>query len=231
VLCTGLFDDEKRDGRRPMPTCSPASPARGLIADLRQSRPGGRARRASIVPCAGSRGAGLRADRRPGDLCRQAAPADLRGGSSPLAQKAKGGAIARDRICADRRCDPHRYRRVPTAFGAAGVMVLAGIHAQDLVEAIMGRAPRLVRRGRAHRPGLCHAASGVVRDSRRESRAEPSYGPRDLSGIPSGSWFEDSALRALLRMMAPSARQGLQAAAQTASILVFSVWALNGLTI
>lgn len=131
VLCTGLFDDE---------TETPASyadllagfAARGLTLicanpDLVVDR-GGR-----IVPCAGS--VALAYEQMGGHAVYAGKPhAPIYEAAFSLGQAHRGTDIARGRICAVG--DAIRTDIAgANAFGATSVMVMAGIHAQDLLEA------------------------------------------------------------------------------------------------
>jgi HAD superfamily hydrolase (TIGR01459 family) len=131
VLCTGLLDDE---------TETPASyagllagfAARGLTLicanpDLVVDR-GGR-----IVPCAGS--VALAYEEIGGRVLYAGKPhPPIYEAALAAAQDIRGAAIARERICAIG--DAIRTDIAgASAFGATSVMVLAGIHAQDLMEA------------------------------------------------------------------------------------------------
>jgi HAD superfamily hydrolase (TIGR01459 family) len=131
VLCTGLLDDE---------TDTPATYAellagfsgRGLTMicanpDLVVER-GGR-----IVPCAGS--VALAYEEIGGRVIYAGKPhKPIYELALAIAEEKRGAPIARDRICAVG--DAIRTDIAGAeAFGAAGIMVLAGIHAQDLMEA------------------------------------------------------------------------------------------------
>ena len=131
IVCTGLFDDETETAasyadllagfarRRLTMIC--ANP------DLVVERGG------HIVPCAGSVALAYE------ELGRQVVYAGkphkpIYEAALGIAEEKRGAAIARDRICAVGdaiRTDIAGAQ----AFGAAGIMVLAGIHAQDLMEA------------------------------------------------------------------------------------------------
>lgn len=131
VLCTGLFDD----------TTETAGSYAGLLADFAArglemicANPdlvverGGR-----IVPCAGS--VALAYEELGGKVVYAGKPhRPIYEAALALAQEKRGAAIARDRICAIG--DAIRTDIAGAdAFGATGIMVLAGIHAQDLMEA------------------------------------------------------------------------------------------------
>lgn len=131
VLCTGLFDDETETAasyadllagfarRRLTMIC--ANP------DLVVERGG------HIVPCAGS--VALAYEELGGQVVYAGKPhKPIYEAALGIAEEKRGVAIARDRICAVGdaiRTDIAGAQ----AFGAAGIMVLAGIHAQDLMEA------------------------------------------------------------------------------------------------
>lgn len=131
VLCTGLFDDE---------TDTPATYAdllEGFAArrltmicanpDLVVERGG------QIVPCAGS--VALAYEEIGGSVIYAGKPhRPIYEMALAIAEEKRGSAVARDRICAIG--DAIRTDIAGAAgFGAAGIMVLAGIHAQDLMQA------------------------------------------------------------------------------------------------
>lgn len=131
VLCTGLFDDEK-DTAATYADLLAGFAGRGLPLicanpDLVVER-GGR-----IIPCAGS--VALAYEEIGGRVVNAGKPhRPIYEAAVAAAEKARGTAIARDRICAVG--DAIRTDIAGAdAFGAAGIMVLAGIHAQDLMEA------------------------------------------------------------------------------------------------
>lgn len=131
VLCTGLFDDE---------VDTPATYA-GLLAGFAERRltmicanpdlvveRGGH-----IIPCAGS--VALAYEEIGGEVIYAGKPhRPIYEVALALAEEKRGAAIGRDRICAVG--DAIRTDIAgAAAFGAAGIMVLAGIHAQDLMQA------------------------------------------------------------------------------------------------
>ena len=131
VLCTGLFDDEK-DTAATYADLLAGFAARELPLicanpDLVVER-GGR-----IIPCAGS--VALAYEEIGGRAIYAGKPhRPIYEAAVAAAEKARGAPIARDRICAIG--DAIRTDIAGAdAFGAAGIMVLAGIHAQDLMEA------------------------------------------------------------------------------------------------
>ncbi len=131
VLCTGLFDDEK-DTAATYADLLAGFAARGLPLicanpDLVVER-GGR-----IIPCAGS--VALAYEEIGGRAIYAGKPhRPIYEAAVAAAEKARGAPIARDRICAIG--DAIRTDIAGAdAFGAAGIMVLAGIHAQDLMQA------------------------------------------------------------------------------------------------
>ncbi|KRE18301.1 hypothetical protein ASE63_02500 [Bosea sp. Root381] len=131
VLCTGLFDDEK-DTAETYSGLLAGFAARGLEMicanpDLVVER-GGR-----IVPCAGS--VALAYEELGGKAVYAGKPhRPIYEAALALAEGKRGVPIARDRICAIG--DAIRTDIAGAdAFGATGIMVLAGIHAQDLMEA------------------------------------------------------------------------------------------------
>lgn len=131
VLCTGLFDDEK-DTPATYADLLAGFAARGLPLicanpDLVVER-GGR-----IVPCAGS--VALAYEEIGGEAIYAGKPhRPIYEAALAAAQEKRGSGIDRSRICAVG--DAIRTDIAGAdAFGAAGIMVLAGIHAQDLMEA------------------------------------------------------------------------------------------------
>jgi len=131
VLCTGLLDDETETAASYAALLAGFA-ERGLEMicanpDLVVER-GGR-----IVPCAGS--VAVAYEEIGGRVIYAGKPhAPIYEAALALAQTQRGAAIARDRICAIG--DAIRTDIAGAdAFGATGVMVLAGIHAQDLMEA------------------------------------------------------------------------------------------------
>jgi HAD superfamily hydrolase (TIGR01459 family) len=131
VLCTGLLDDETETAASYAALLAGFA-ERGLEMicanpDLVVER-GGR-----IVPCAGS--VALAYEEIGGKVIYAGKPhAPIYEAALALAQTQRGAAISRDRICAIG--DAIRTDIAGAdAFGATGVMVLAGIHAQDLMEA------------------------------------------------------------------------------------------------
>ncbi|MDP3407094.1 TIGR01459 family HAD-type hydrolase [Bosea sp. (in: a-proteobacteria)] len=131
VLCTGLLDDETETAASYAALLAGFA-ERGLEMicanpDLVVER-GGR-----IVPCAGS--VALAYEEIGGKVIYAGKPhAPIYEAALALAQTQRGAAIARHRICAIG--DAIRTDIAGAdAFGATGVMVLAGIHAQDLMEA------------------------------------------------------------------------------------------------
>jgi HAD superfamily hydrolase (TIGR01450 family) len=147
VLCTGLFDDERETADDYAGLLADFA-ARGLTLicanpDLVVDR-GGR-----IVPCAGSialayeevGGATLYAGKPHAPIYQMALA---------KAQTARGAEIAKGRICAIG--DAIRTDIAGASnFGATSIMVLAGIHAQDLVEASW-EARHGWFAGQSHRP-------------------------------------------------------------------------------
>ncbi len=131
VLCTGLFDDATETAETYADLLAGFA-ARGLEMicanpDLVVERGG------QIVPCAGS--VALAYEERGGVVIYAGKPhTPIYEVALSLAQKARGAPIARERICAIG--DAIRTDIAGAdAFGATGIMVLAGIHAQDLMEA------------------------------------------------------------------------------------------------
>jgi HAD superfamily hydrolase (TIGR01459 family) len=131
VLCTGLFDDETETAQTYAGLLAGFA-ARGLSLicanpDLVVER-GGR-----IVPCAGS--LALAYEELGGQAIYAGKPhAPIYEAALALGEQARGSTIARDRICGVG--DAIRTDIAgANAFGAASIMVLAGIHAQDLMEA------------------------------------------------------------------------------------------------
>ncbi|MGO4403263.1 TIGR01459 family HAD-type hydrolase [Bosea sp. RAF48] len=131
VLCTGLFDDEN-DTAATYAELLAGFAARGLPLicanpDLVVER-GGR-----IIPCAGS--VALAYEEIGGQVVYAGKPhGPIYEAALAAAEEKRGAAIARDRICAVG--DAIRTDIAgASGFGAAGIMVLAGIHAQDLMEA------------------------------------------------------------------------------------------------
>ncbi len=131
VLCTGLFDDETETAQTYAGLLSGfAARKLELICanpDLVVER-GGR-----IVPCAGS--LALAYEQLGGVAIYAGKPhAPIYAAALALGEEARGAAIDRARICGVG--DAIRTDIAgANAFGAASVMVLAGIHAQDLMEA------------------------------------------------------------------------------------------------
>lgn len=131
VLCTGLFDDEN-DTAATYADLLAGFAARGLPLicanpDLVVER-GGR-----IIPCAGA--VALAYEEIGGRVIYAGKPhRPIYEAALAAAEEKRGEAIARDRICAVG--DAIRTDIAgASGFGAAGIMVLAGIHAQDLMEA------------------------------------------------------------------------------------------------
>jgi HAD superfamily hydrolase (TIGR01459 family) len=131
VLCTGLFDDETETAQTYAGLLADFA-ARGLTLicanpDLVVER-GGR-----IVPCAGS--LALAYEELGGQAIYAGKPhAPIYEAALALGEAARGSTIDRARICGVG--DAIRTDIAgANAFGAASVMVLAGIHAQDLMEA------------------------------------------------------------------------------------------------
>lgn len=131
VLCTGLFDDETETAETYASQLSGFA-ARGLSMicanpDLVVER-GGR-----IVPCAGS--IALAYEALGGQAIYAGKPhAPIYEAALALAEERRGKAIARERICGVG--DAIRTDIAgANGFGATSIMVLAGIHAQDLLEA------------------------------------------------------------------------------------------------
>jgi len=131
VLCTGLLDDEN-DTPATYAELLAGFAGRGLTMicanpDLVVER-GGR-----IVPCAGS--VALAYEELGGKVIYAGKPhKPIYELALAIAEEKRGAPIARDRICAVG--DAIRTDIAGAeAFGAAGIMVLAGIHAQDLMEA------------------------------------------------------------------------------------------------
>ena len=131
VLCTGLFDDETET----------AETYAGLLSDFAARKlplicanpdlvveRGGR-----IVPCAGS--LALAYEQLGGQAIYAGKPhGPIYEAALALGEERRGSAIARERICGVG--DAIRTDIAgANAFGAASIMVLAGIHAQDLMEA------------------------------------------------------------------------------------------------
>lgn len=131
VLCTGLLDDET-DTAETYADLLDGFAARGLEMicanpDLVVER-GGR-----IVPCAGS--VALAYEERGGRVIYAGKPhRPIYEAALAIAEAKRGGPVVRERICAIG--DAIRTDIAGAdAFGATGIMVLAGIHAQDLMEA------------------------------------------------------------------------------------------------
>ena len=131
VLCTGLFDDE-RDTVADYRDLLSGFVSRGLSLicanpDLVVDRGG------KIVPCAGS--VALAYEELGGRAIYAGKPhAPIYEAALSAAEAVRGKPIARDRICGVGdaiRTDIAGAQ----GFGATGIMVLAGIHAQDLMEA------------------------------------------------------------------------------------------------
>jgi HAD superfamily hydrolase (TIGR01459 family) len=130
VLCTGLLDDEN-DTPATYAELLAGFAGRGLTMicanpDLVVER-GGR-----IVPCAGS--VALAYEELGGKVIYAGKPhKPIYELALAIAEDKRGAPIARDRICAVG--DAIRTDIAGAdAFGASGIMVLAGIHAQDLME-------------------------------------------------------------------------------------------------
>ncbi|PZU94590.1 MAG: TIGR01459 family HAD-type hydrolase [Chelatococcus sp.] len=130
VLCTGLFDDES-DTAESYAGLLAGFAARGLTMicanpDLVVDR-GGR-----IVPCAGS--VALAYEEIGGAVVYAGKPhRPIYEAALAIAETARGAPIARERICAVG--DAIRTDIAGAGqFGVASIMVLAGIHAQDLME-------------------------------------------------------------------------------------------------
>ena len=131
VLCTGLFDDEK-DTPATYADLLGGFAARKLPLicanpDLVVERGG------KIVPCAGS--VALAYEEMGGEAIYAGKPhRPIYEAALAAAEEKRGAAIDRSRICAVG--DAIRTDIAGAdGFGAAGIMVLAGIHAQDLMEA------------------------------------------------------------------------------------------------
>lgn len=131
VLCTGLFDDETETAASYADLLAGFA-ARGLPLicanpDLVVER-GGR-----IIPCAGA--VALAYEEIGGQAIYAGKPhRPIYEAALAEAEAKRGAPIARDRICAVG--DAIRTDIAgAVGFGAAGIMVLAGIHAQDLMEA------------------------------------------------------------------------------------------------
>jgi HAD superfamily hydrolase (TIGR01459 family) len=147
VLCTGLFDDE-RETPEDYAEVLAGFAARGLTLicanpDLVVDRGG------KIVPCAGS--IALAYEQIGGKTLYAGKPhAPIYEMALATAAKIRGADIARDRICAIG--DAIRTDIAGAhGFGATSVMVLAGIHAQDLLEASW-EARHGWFEGQSHRP-------------------------------------------------------------------------------
>ena len=147
VLCTGLFDDERETAQDYAGLLSGFA-ERGLTLicanpDLVVDRGG------KIVPCAGS--IALAYEQIGGATIYAGKPhAPIYEMALASAQALRGAAIARDRICAVG--DAIRTDIAgASGFGATSIMVLAGIHAQDLVEASW-EARHGWFAGQSHRP-------------------------------------------------------------------------------
>ncbi len=118
-----------------------------------------------IVPCAGSVALAYEADA----AAWRSMPASRIGRSTrrPWRLRRRSGALPIDR---SRICAVGDAIRTDIAgaegFGAAGIMVLAGIHAQDLMEASWEERHGWFGQPDAP-PVLRHAASGLVRENRR----------------------------------------------------------------
>lgn len=131
VLCTGLFDDERETAESYADLLAGFAARRlALICanpDLVVDRGG------AIVPCAGS--VALAYERIGGEVIYAGKPhAPIYEAAVALMVAAGHVAPAKSRICAIG--DAIRTDIAGAhAFGATGIMVLAGIHAQDLVEA------------------------------------------------------------------------------------------------
>jgi HAD superfamily hydrolase (TIGR01459 family) len=131
VLCTGLFDDvtETADSYADLLAGFAARGLEMICAnpDLVVERGG------QIVPCAGS--VALAYEELGGKVIYAGKPhRPIYEAALALAQEKRGAPISRDRICAIG--DAIRTDIAGAdAFGATGIMVLAGIHAQDLMEA------------------------------------------------------------------------------------------------
>ncbi|HEY5796259.1 MAG TPA: TIGR01459 family HAD-type hydrolase [Bosea sp. (in: a-proteobacteria)] len=131
VLCTGLFDDATETAESYADLLAGFA-ARGLDMicanpDLVVERGG------QIVPCAGS--VALAFEERGGKVVYAGKPhRPIYETALALAQEKRGAPIAQGRICAIG--DAIRTDIAGAdSFGATGIMVLAGIHAQDLMEA------------------------------------------------------------------------------------------------
>lgn len=131
VLCTGLFDDTVETAQTYAPMLAEFA-ARGLTLicanpDLVVERGG------VIVPCAGS--IALAYEEIGGDTVYAGKPhPPIYEAALAMAESKRGAPVSRDRICAIG--DAIRTDIAGAhAFGVAGVMVMAGIHAQDLLEA------------------------------------------------------------------------------------------------
>lgn len=131
VLCTGLFDDETETAQSYAALLAGFA-KRGLTMicanpDLVVERGG------HIVPCAGS--VALAYEELGGQAVYAGKPhRPIYEAALKAAEEKRGAAIARDRICAIG--DAIRTDIAGAQdFGATGIMVLAGIHAQDLMEA------------------------------------------------------------------------------------------------
>ncbi len=131
VLCTGLFDDATETAETYADLLAGFA-ARGLEMicanpDLVVERGG------QIVPCAGS--VALAYEEIGGKVVYAGKPhPPIYEAALALAEEKRGGPISRERICGIG--DAIRTDIAGAeAFGATGIMVLAGIHAQDLMEA------------------------------------------------------------------------------------------------
>jgi HAD superfamily hydrolase (TIGR01450 family) len=131
VLCTGLFNDETETAETYAPLLADFA-ARGLTLicanpDLVVERGG------VIVPCAGS--IALAYERIGGDTVYAGKPhPPIYEAALAMARGQRGGPISHARICAVG--DAIRTDIAGAhAFGVTGIMVMAGIHAQDLLEA------------------------------------------------------------------------------------------------
>nr|WP_082766853.1 TIGR01459 family HAD-type hydrolase [Bosea sp. PAMC 26642] len=131
VLCTGLFDDETETAETYAELLS-GFEARGLTLicanpDLVVERGG------AIVPCAGS--IALAYEEIGGEAVYAGKPhPPIYEAALAMAQAERGGPITRKRICAIG--DAIRTDIAgANAFGITGIMVMAGIHAQDLLAA------------------------------------------------------------------------------------------------
>ncbi len=166
VVCTGLTDDETETPESYRELLTQAAPARP-VHGVRQSGPGGRARRQAGLLRRRARRS-LRRARRRGALRRQAASrrSTMRrwtGSRRCAAARRRARACWRSAI----RCAP--ISRAPPASGIDCLFVTAGIHAEELGRARSrhGGAQRDVRRRRRRAEGGDAKAGVVARRVRR----------------------------------------------------------------